>query len=76
MAGADVVMTTSSLLRHGPGYIGELRDGLYRWMLDREYAAVDDLRGCMSLDRVPDAAAYERANYIRILEEFEAADYV
>jgi dihydroorotate dehydrogenase (fumarate) len=75
MAGADVVMTASSLLRHGPGHIGELRDGLYRWMLDREYASVDDLRGCMSLDRVPDAAAYERANYIRILEEFETADY-
>lgn len=75
MAGADVVMTASALLRHGPDHIAKLRDGLNWWMLDREYASVDDLRGCMSLDRVPDAAAYERANYIRILEEFSEADY-
>ena len=75
MAGADVVMTASALLRHGAGRMTDLRDGLYRWMLDREYGSIDDLRGCMSLDRVPDAAAYERANYIRILEEFRSADY-
>ena len=75
MAGADVVMTASALLRHGAAHMTELHDGLYRWMLDREYGSVDDLRGCMSLNRVPDAAAYERANYIRILEEFKSADY-
>jgi len=73
MAGADVVMTTSSLLRHGAGFIGQLRDGLSDWLLQRDYGQVDDVRGCMSLDRVPDASAYERANYIRILEEFEYA---
>jgi dihydroorotate dehydrogenase (fumarate) len=73
MAGADVVMTTSSLLRQGAGFIGQLRDGLSHWLLERDYGQVDDVRGCMSLDRVPDASAYERANYIRILEEFEFA---
>jgi dihydroorotate dehydrogenase (fumarate) len=71
MAGADVVMTTSSLLRHGPEHLVRLREGLTEWLLERDYSSVADLRGCMSLDRVPDASAYERANYIRILEEFE-----
>ena len=74
MAGADVVMTTSSLLRNGHEYVGQIRDDLAAWLLERDYGRIDDLRGCMSLDRVPDASAYERANYIRILEEFEFAD--
>ncbi len=75
MAGADVVMTTASLLRHGPGHLRQLREGLSEWLLARDYTSVDDLRGCMSLDRVPDASAYERANYIRILEEFEVPEF-
>jgi len=74
MAGADVVMTTASLLRHGPEHLARLREGLSEWLLERDYSSVNDLRGCMSLDRVPDASAYERANYIRILEEFEAPE--
>ena len=74
MAGADVVMTTSSLLRHGPDHLARLREGLSEWLLERDYSSVEDIRGCMSLDRVPDASAYERANYIRILEEFEAPE--
>jgi dihydroorotate dehydrogenase (fumarate) len=58
-------------LRHGIDYLTELRDGLSGWMDKRGYAGVDQLRGCMSLSRVRDPAAFERANYIRILEEFE-----
>jgi dihydroorotate dehydrogenase (fumarate) len=75
MAGADVVMTTSSLLRHGPEHLERLLEGLTDWLLEHDYSSLDDLRGCMGLDRVPDATAYERANYIRILEEFEAPEF-
>ena len=75
MAGADVVMTTASLLRHGPEYLARLREGLSDWLLEHDYNSLEDVRGCMSLDRVPDASAYERANYIRILEEFETPEY-
>jgi len=71
MAGADVVMTASGLLRHGIDHLTALRDGLIDWMDGRGYVSVDQLRGCMSLDRVGDPTAFERANYIRILEEFE-----
>ena len=71
MAGADVVMTTSSLLKHGIGHIGTIKQQLIDWMAERGYDTVDQLRGCMSLEKVSDPTAFERANYIRVLEEFQ-----
>ena len=73
MAGADVVMTTSSLLRHGIGHLGSLREGLGDWMDRHGFDSLEPLRGSMSLSRVADPSAFERANYIRMLEEFEPA---
>jgi len=73
MAGADVVMTTSSLLRNGIEYLGVLRDDLDGWMERHGFASLAPLRGSMSLSRVADPSAFERANYIRILEDFEPA---
>lgn len=70
LAGADVVMTTASLLRHGPGYIGELLEGLELWMEERGFDAVGPMRGIMSHARVADPLAFERANYIKILESY------
>lgn len=72
MAGADAVMTTSSLLKHGIDHLGKIRRQLEEWMDHRGYESVRQLRGCMSLEKVSDPSAYERANYIRVLEEFEA----
>ena len=71
MAGADVVMTTSSLLKHGISHIGTIKQQLIDWMAERGYDTVDQLRGCMSLEKVSDPTAFERANYIRVLEEFQ-----
>lgn len=68
MAGADVVQTVSALLKHGPEYIGHLRQGLERWMQEHDYGSVDELRGSMSLARCPDPEALERANYARVLQ--------
>ena len=48
LAGADVVMTTAALLRHGPGHLAVRRDGLVGWMQERKYASVSELRGAMS----------------------------
>ncbi len=72
MAGADVVMTTSALLRHGPSHLGRLRAGLAEWLSTNEYRSVAQLRGSMSHQRVPDASAFERANYVGSLASFEA----
>ncbi len=71
MAGADVVMTTSSLLRNGIGHIGTIKQQLIDWMDERGYDTVDQFRGCMSLEKVSDPTAFERANYIRVLGEYE-----
>lgn len=70
LAGADVVMTTSALLRHGPGYTGELLKGLRDWMDLHGFEALSQMRGVMSHGRVADPSALERANYIKLLETF------
>lgn len=71
LAGADTVMTASALLRNGPGYVRTLVSGLTEWMEAREFASVDQLRGIMSHRKVRNPAAFERANYIKVLESYK-----
>ena len=68
MAGASAVQLVSVLLKHGPERLTELRQSLERWMTEREYDSVAQMRGSMSLDRCPDPAAFERGNYVRLLQ--------
>jgi dihydroorotate dehydrogenase (fumarate) len=70
LTGADVVMTTSALLRHGPAHLSTIRDGLGAWMMEREYASVAEMRGAMSRANVADPSAFDRANYLRILNSW------
>jgi dihydroorotate dehydrogenase (fumarate) len=70
LAGAHVVQLVSTLLRHGPAYIDTMRQGLARWMEWHELATVEDMRGRTSLGTTADAAAFERANYIRTLQSW------
>ena len=69
LAGADVVMTASALLRHDAGHMAVLVNGLRDWLTAREIASVDDIRGMMSWQRGADRGAWTRANYLRILEQ-------
>jgi dihydroorotate dehydrogenase (fumarate) len=71
MAGADVVMTTSSLLRHGLGHVQTLLRGLVQWLDARELSSLAAIRGKMSHRRLGDPTAFERANYIKILQGWE-----
>lgn len=73
LAGADVVMTTSALLRGGIGAMTALIDGLRAWMDEREIADLAAMRGMMSWQRARDRSVYTRANYLRILERYAAA---
>jgi dihydroorotate dehydrogenase (fumarate) len=73
LAGADVVMTASSLIRHGPGHAAVLLDGLADWMARKGYASVDDLRGLLAVPAGTDQAAYERAGYVRALRAANGA---
>ena len=68
LAGADVVMTASALLRHGVGHAGVLLDGLSGWMSRKGFASVADLRGLLSVPADADRAVYERAGYVRALQ--------
>ena len=67
---SNVVMTTSALLRHGPGYIATLLEGLAAWLAAREFASLQPVRGIMSQHRLRDPQAFERANYIKILQGY------
>ncbi|MFP4674213.1 MAG: dihydroorotate dehydrogenase-like protein [Opitutales bacterium] len=70
MAGANSVQTVSSLLLNGPGHARVMLNELCEWMEEKEYASVDELRGCLNMERCPDPDALERANYMRILKSW------
>jgi dihydroorotate dehydrogenase (fumarate) len=67
LAGADVVMTASALIRHGPQHAAALLAGLSEWMARKGYASVSELRGMLAVPADTDQAAYERAGYVRAL---------
>ena len=75
LAGADVVMTTSALLRHGPEYATELLDGLCSWMLRKGFESVADVRGLLAVPSSGDAAAYERSSYVTAMRAANAGAY-
>ena len=67
LAGADVAMMTSALLRNGPDHLRPVELGLRDWMDGHGYETIDQLRGQLSQRSVPDPATFERANYIKTL---------
>lgn len=67
LVGADVAMTTSALLRHGPEHVAVIEAQLRRWLEGHEYESVDQLRGSVSQLHTPDPEAFERAQYLRTL---------
>jgi dihydroorotate dehydrogenase (fumarate) len=70
MCGADAVQLVSVLLRHGPDRLASLRVELAQWLEEHGYASLSEARGSMSLLRCPDPKAFERANYMRILQSW------
>ena len=72
LAGADAVMTTSSLLRHGLGHMAKLVDGLATLLAAREISSVSEMRGRMSQKNLANPTAFERANYIHIMQGYQA----
>jgi dihydroorotate dehydrogenase (fumarate) len=70
MAGADVTMMCSALLRHGARKIREVLTGVQQWMVEHEYASLNDMRGSMSHHSVADPSSFERANYMKALQTY------
>jgi dihydroorotate dehydrogenase (fumarate) len=69
LAGADVVMTASALLRHGPEHATALLDGLTDWMARKEFTTIEEFRGLLAVPPDADEAVYERAGYVGALRE-------
>lgn len=70
MAGADVAMTTSAVLRHGPLVITAMETELRRWMEEHDYDSIEQLRGSATQATSGSAAAFERGNYYQALHSW------
>lgn len=70
MAGASAVQIVSALLRNGPEYLATIREGVVAWMEEHEYSSLSQMLGSMSLQKCADPAAFERANYMRVLQSY------
>jgi dihydroorotate dehydrogenase (fumarate) len=63
MAGAHTTQMVSALLRHGPGHLRTVLHEIEEWMQEHSWGSLGEMRGNMSLDRLPDPAAFERVNF-------------
>ena len=68
MAGAHVVQMVSALMRNGPRYLRSLRTEVEAWMLANEWTSLEEMRGNMSFQRIPNPAVYERDNFRRMFQ--------
>lgn len=74
LAGADVTMMASVLLYEGIEVLHDMRTEILRFMEDKEYESIESMKGAMSSASVGDPTAFERANYIKILQGFNKED--
>ncbi len=74
MAGAHAVQMVSALLQRGVEYLATVREEMTNWMEQHGYDSLRQMIGSMSLARSPDPAAYERANYMRILQTWRGVE--
>ena len=70
LVGADVVMTTSALLRHGPQHLRTLRSGLERWLEENHFSSVAAMRGLKDATHPENAAKLLRADYVKSITEY------
>ena len=71
MVGADIANLCSILLKQGIGQIGHLLEGVTTWMEEHEYESIEQMKGSMSHKSVPEPAAFERANYMKVLQSYK-----
>jgi dihydroorotate dehydrogenase (fumarate) len=66
MAGAHAVQIVSALMRHGPEHLKQLQTEVEAWMIANEWGSLDEMRGNMSFQRIPNPAVYERETFRRM----------
>ena len=70
LAGADTVQLCSTLLQHGPGRLGDLLVAIEQWLDENEYESVEQMKGSLSYSNAANPAAFERENYLDVLDSF------
>jgi dihydroorotate dehydrogenase (fumarate) len=73
MAGAKVTMMASELLRNGVDRIGQILDEISQWLDEHEYESIAQMQGSMSQQNTAEPAAFERANYMKVLQSWQTA---
>jgi len=71
MAGAHVTQMVSALLKSGPSHLRKVRTDLETWMEKNEWSSLNEMRGNLSQERIPNPQIYERANYMLMLQTWE-----
>lgn len=71
MAGADVTMLCSTLLRNGISHLRHIEKGMVKWMEDHEYESVEQMKGSLSQLRCPNPGAFERAQYMKAVKSVQ-----
>jgi dihydroorotate dehydrogenase (fumarate) len=71
MAGASASMAASTILKYGINHVTDILDGVKSWMVEHEYESITQMKGSMSQQSVAEPAAFERANYIKVLSSFD-----
>lgn len=71
MAGANVTQVLSCLLKFGIGHIADIIAKMEKWMEEKEYESVEQMRGSMSYMKVEDPSKFERANYMKALHSYK-----
>jgi len=72
LAGADVVHLCSVLLKHGVGRLSEILAELEQWLDEHDYDSIQQLKGSVSQQHAIDPSAYERANYVQVLDNYSS----
>ena len=73
-AGASVTMLASELLQHGINRFQMLEQGITNWLEENEYESLEQLKGSLSQINCPEPAAFERANYMRVLSSYAPSE--
>ncbi len=72
LAGADVVHLCSVLLKQGVGHLTQILTELEQWLVEHEYESINQLKGSVSQQHAIDPSAYERANYVQVLDSYSS----
>jgi dihydroorotate dehydrogenase (fumarate) len=70
MAGADVTMLCAVLFKNGINIISDIKNKMVKWMEQHDYRSIEQMKGSMSFKSVAEPAAYERANYMKVVKSY------